>query len=138
MTPIQVVGVAIIRTGDAGSELLAARRIEPPELAGGWELPGGKVDPGESVQQTAHREIDEELGVAISLGDEIPPPHDSGWPLGDAYRMRVFLAHIVDDAEPQPLQQHDSLQWVSLADWRTVDWLPGDLDPVQAVVEYLR
>ena len=138
MTLIQVVGVAIIRTRGAGRELLAARRIEPPELAGGWELPGGKVDPGESLEDAAHREIVEELGVQISLDAEVPSPDNSGWPLGDAYRMRVFVAHLADDDEPQPLQQHDALQWVSLVDWSTVDWLPGDIDPVRAVVEYLR
>ena len=46
-----VVGVAIRR----GDRVLAARRTSPPGLAGRWELPGGKVDPGESTVEALHR-----------------------------------------------------------------------------------
>ena len=71
---IPVVGVAIVRDGTHGLELLAARRTEPPELAGGWELPGGKVDAGETHVQAAHREIDEELAVRIEIGQRVDGP----------------------------------------------------------------
>ena len=121
--PIPVVGVALVRQGTAGTELLAARRIEPPELAGGWELPGGKVEPGESPEQAAHREINEELGVDIVLGE---------------HQMNVFLASVVAGQEPTALQQHDLIRWLPLADWATVEWLAGDVAPVRAVVELLR
>src|SRR5215467_10554281 len=55
-----VVGAAIIARG----RLLAAQRADPPELAGGWELPGGKVEPGESDQEALVRECHEELASA--------------------------------------------------------------------------
>lgn len=132
---IAVVGVALLRDGSHGLELLAARRIEPPALAGGWELPGGKVDPGETAEQAAHREIDEELGIAIVLGDEIAGPLEGGWPLGEDYRMRVFLARCADASEPQPLQQHDALQWMPLTQWASVAWLDGDVPPVRVIAE---
>ena len=54
----QVVGAAIVRDG----RVLAARRTTPPEPAGRWELPGGKVEPGETAAAALVREIGEELG----------------------------------------------------------------------------
>jgi len=129
----RVVGVALLRDGDDGPELLAARRTEPPELAGGWELPGGKVEPGESEQEAARREIVEELGVSITLGDLVPGP-PGGWPLGEEYRMVVYTGSLPADAQPRPLVQHDAIRWVPLREWASVDWLPGDIAPVRAVV----
>lgn len=118
-----VVGAAIVRDG----RLLAARRTEPPRLAGGWELAGGKVEPGESDAQALVREVREELGVAVALGPRV----GGDWPLG-RYVLRVWLASIVDGGEPQPLEQHDAVRWVDLADLGSVAWLPGDREPAQA------
>ena len=134
---IPVVGVAIVRDGLHGFELLAARRTEPPELAGGWEIPGGKVDPGETHVQAAHREIDEELGVAIEIGQRIDGPLDGAWPLGENYAMQVFVARIAGGAEPVAAAQHDELRWLRFADWNSVAWLEGDLAPVRAVIDAL-
>ena len=56
LAPRLVVGAAIVDDLDRPTRLLAARRTGPPDLAGGWELPGGKVDPGEdSVTALQHR-----------------------------------------------------------------------------------
>ena len=49
LAPRLVVGAAIVDDLDRPTRLLAARRTGPPALAGGWELPGGKVDPGEDA-----------------------------------------------------------------------------------------
>ena len=65
---VRVVGAAILDDLARPTSLLAARRTEPPALAGGWEFPGGKVDPGESPVEALHRELDEELGVVVVLG----------------------------------------------------------------------
>ena len=130
---LEVVAAAIVDDLDQPTRLLAARRTEPPALAGGWEFPGGKVDPGESATEALHREIREELGVAIRTGPSVPAPDgDGGWPLGDRYRMHVWLA-VVTDGDPQPIEDHDALQWLDRTDLYAVGWLPADLPIVQAM-----
>ena len=90
--------------------LLAARRTEPPHLAGRWELPGGKVEPGEDPVSALRRELAEELGVEIEVGEELPGPDgaDGGWPLPPRHRMRVWLARI-RSGDPAPLEVHDAV-----------------------------
>ncbi len=130
---LEVVAAAIVDDLDHPTRLLAARRIEPPALAGGWELPGGKVEPGESPADALHREIREELGVSIRTGVEVPGPDDGSWPLGEHYRMRVWLA-VVIDGDPQPIEgSHDALRWLHRPDLYAVGWLPADRLIVRAL-----
>lgn len=68
-TRIVVVGAALF---DDGGRLLAARRSAPPELAGRWELPGGKVEPGERPDAALVRELREELGVDAETVERVP------------------------------------------------------------------
>ena len=136
--PIDVVGAAIVDDLAAPTRLLAARRTEPPALAGGWELPGGKVDPGESTVQALHREVAEELGVEVALGDVVPGPLDGGrWPLGGAYAMTVHLA-VVTSGVPAPVEDHDALRWLARDELYAVAWLPADLPVVEALAARFR
>jgi 8-oxo-dGTP diphosphatase len=131
--PLEVVAAAIVDDLDHPTRLLAARRTEPPALAGGWEFPGGKVDPGESPLQALHREIREELGVTIRTGIRLASPDGDGrWPLGHRYRMHVWLA-VVTEGEPQPIEDHDALLWLLSTDLFAVGWLPADRPIVRAL-----
>jgi 8-oxo-dGTP diphosphatase len=118
-----VVGVAIIRDG----RLLAAQRSEPLELAGGWEFPGGKVDPGEADEDALIRECREELGVEIKLRERV----GGDWPLTATAVLRVWTAEIVEGV-PQPLE-HLALRWLSPEELYDVPWLNGDLPVVETV-----
>ncbi len=122
---VLVVGAAILD----GDRLLAARRIEPPELAGGWELPGGKVDPGETDEQALLRECHEELGVVIRLLDRV----GGDWPMGSTATQRVWTAEVVRGV-PQPLEDHSELRWLEPSQWYDVEWLDADLPVVRAVL----
>ena len=129
-----VVGAAVVDDLEAPTTLLAARRTEPPHLAGGWELPGGKVDPGEDPVDALHRELVEELGVSVELGEELPGPDPDvvGWPVTAALRMRVWLARVVDGV-PAPIEAHDALRTLGPGRWLDVAWLPADVPVVRAL-----
>src|SRR3954452_20272603 len=87
VTVVVVVGAPILD----GHRLLAARRNEPPALAGGWELPGGKVEPGEDDRSALVRECREELGVEIALGERV----GADWPMPGDHLLRVWTATVV-------------------------------------------
>jgi len=132
MHTVLVVAAAIVDDLHQPRRLLAAQRSAPPELAGFWEFPGGKVEPGEDPAAALHREIREELGVEIRLGAEIRPPDGTVWPLAGTTTMRLWLAQIVRGA-PSPLEDHDELRWLQAGIWRGVPWLPADVVVVHAL-----
>ncbi|MEV5747640.1 (deoxy)nucleoside triphosphate pyrophosphohydrolase [Actinoallomurus sp. NPDC052308] len=126
--PSLVVGAAIIDNG----RLLAAQRADPPELAGGWEFPGGKVEPGETEEDALVRECREELGVDVAVGTRI----GADCPLHNGLVMRVWTAAIVR-GEPEA-REHSALRWLTAAELFDVPWLPADVPVVEAVREHLK
>lgn len=134
--PRLVVGAAIVDDLARPTTLLSARRTEPAELAGRWELPGGKVEAGEQPLDALHREIGEELGVDIEVGALLEGPLAGRWPLGDRYVIQVWLARVIDGA-PRPLEDHDCLRVLTRAELYAVAWLPADLPIVRAMQELM-
>jgi 8-oxo-dGTP diphosphatase len=121
-----VVGAAIVRSG----RVLAARRSAPRTVAGGWEFPGGKVEPGESEVAALVRECREELGVEIRAETLL------GTVAADGFVLRVYRAVLLA-GEPLPLQDHDELRWLRAADLDAVPWLPADQPLLPAVRAHL-
>jgi len=133
-----VVGAAVVDDLTRPTRLLAARRTEPPSLAGGWEFPGGKVDPGETAEEALHREVREELGVEVELGEQVRGPLPGGrWPLGETFAMTVWLARVTSGV-PAPIEDHDQLRWLRGDDLYDVPWLPADLPIVDLLADRLR
>ena len=111
-----VVGAAIVRD----HRVLTCRRTAPAPAAGRWELPGGKVEPGETPEDALVREVREELGCAVAV---------TGWlagtaPISGALVLRVAVARLVD-GEPDPVE-HDAVRWLAAGDLGDVDWLDPD------------
>ncbi|HEY8730161.1 MAG TPA: (deoxy)nucleoside triphosphate pyrophosphohydrolase [Acidothermaceae bacterium] len=123
-----VVGAALIDD----NRLLAAQRSEPPALAGFWELPGGKVDAGETDEAALVRECREELGVDIILGARV----GRDWPIGDHGVLRVWLAGIAAGA-PRAIE-HAALRWLTVDELHEVTWLSADLPIVDRLAEMMR
>jgi mutator protein MutT len=122
-----VAAAAIVQHG----RVLAARRTEPAALAGGWELPGGKVEPGETSQEAAVREVREELGCCIHVERTLGGPQ----PLGFGYKLTVHLARLVT-GEPE-LREHDLVRWLAPEELDDVAWLPGDLPILRPLYDVL-
>ena len=125
---VQVVGAAVVRDG----RVLASRRTGPAHLAGMWEFPGGKVEDGESDEQALVRELTEELGVAVAVGERVGPELD----LSGTAVMRVYLATLVS-GEPQ-LNDHDEHRWLSADELYDVPWIPADAPALAALEAQLR
>lgn len=132
---IAVVAIALLDRLRRPTRLLAARRTEPPPLSGFWELPGGKVDPGESWRQALHREIAEELGVAVELGQRVRGPRPDGrWMLSERHVMSVWFG-AVTSGQPRPLQGHDALRWLTPPQFGEVAWLDGNRPVVDLIAD---
>ncbi|WP_242885924.1 (deoxy)nucleoside triphosphate pyrophosphohydrolase [Actinomadura litoris] len=123
-----VVGAAIISDG----RLLSAQRAEPAHMAGGWELPGGKVDPGESDEEALVRECREELDIGIRLDRRV----GGDWRLSGRSLLRVWTAEIVE-GEPRALE-HLALRWLTPDELYDVDWLPGDRPVIDELERLLK
>lgn len=126
--PHKLIGVAVIRNQQG--KILIDRRRQEGLLGGLWEFPGGKVEPGETIAECIAREIREELGIEIAVGDHLIS-------VDHAYsHFRVTLEvhdcrHL--SGEPQPIEC-DEVRWVTLAE---IDQYPFPKANVQ-IIEALR
>lgn len=103
----------------ADARLLVAQRNRPPELAGLWELPGGKVAPGETDAQALARELHEELGVTVTVGEKL----GGDVPLSDTVTLRAY--RVSTDDAPHA-HDHHAVRWVSAAELDDLPWVPAD------------
>ena len=120
-----VVGVAVVRAG----EVLAALRSGPD---GGWEFPGGKVEPGETEEAAAVRELREELDLEVKVGAAL----GAGQAINEQYLLRVYLAELL--AGEPVLREHSETRWVSARELDALGWLPADRPFLPALREALR
>jgi A/G-specific adenine glycosylase len=108
--PLKNIGVAVIQN-DRG-QILIDRRLEEGLLGGLWEFPGGKIEPGETVEACIVREIKEELDIEVAVGAHLIT-------IDHAYthfRVRLHVYHCTHlSGEPRPLESQE-VRWVTLAE----------------------
>ena len=125
MSTTVIVAAAIVAREPV--RVLAAQRSYPAELAGLWELPGGKVHDGESDVDALVRECREELGVDVRpthrLADDVA--------IGAQTLLRVWWAELVR-GEPSALE-HQAVRWIGREDINALPWLPSDAPVVAAL-----
>lgn len=132
MKTVLVAAVALV---DADGRVLLNQRPEGKHLAGMWEYPGGKVEPGESPEQALQREIREELNIELCAQCFAPLGFVS-----HAYEtfhllMLLYVAHrwegIPQSAEGQ------ALTWKRPAEMRSMPMPPADVPLIHVLEEYL-
>lgn len=134
MKQVTVSGAIILRTNPETNkkEILATQRGYG-DYKDGWEIPGGKLEPGESPEQCIEREIQEELATEVKA-EKILGVVDYDYP-NFHLTMHCILCTIVSGYFK--LLEHEAARWLSKDTLRSVDWLPADqliLDKIEAIL----
>ena len=116
-----IVVAAIIRKN---AQILITKRPDKVHLANLWEFPGGKVEPGESLQIALEREILEELGIKIGVNEEFFTI-DYDYPT-KSVQLHFFNCTVLE-GEAQPLDVAD-LRWVNVQDLNNYPFPPADAE----------
>ena len=113
---IRVLAAVIERNGF----WLLGKRPQEKRHGGLWEFPGGKLEPGETASEAAHRELAEEMALTVtSLGECLFTTQDPGSP----YLIEFIEVSVADD--PQNLE-HEAIGWFALDEMVTLDLAPSD------------
>ena len=120
---IRVVAAVIERAG----QYLVCQRPAHKRHGGLWEFPGGKLEPGETVLQGAHRELHEELGVQVTeVGRQLFSIQDPG----SVFEIEFHETHIT--GTPTCLE-HQALAWATITELSSMNLAPSD----EAFVRFL-
>ncbi|EID13063.1 (deoxy)nucleoside triphosphate pyrophosphohydrolase [Mycolicibacterium phlei] len=104
----------------SGAALLVAQRERPPELAGLWELPGGKVAAGESDEAALARELQEELGVEVTVGARV----GADVAIGPSLILRAY--RVTQTGGTLQANDHRALRWITVDELDALPWVPAD------------
>lgn len=123
---INVVGAVIVKDG----AVLCAQRGPFGSLAGMWEFPGGKIEPGETARAALEREIAEELECQVSVGDEVVSTrheYDFGF-----VTLTTFYCELVEGTPN--LTEHAEVRWLAPEALEALEWAPADVPAVKKIL----
>ncbi len=127
--PHKIIGVAIIWNQEG--QILIDRRLPGGSSGGLWEFPGGKLEPGETIEECITREIKEELAIEISIEQHFRS-------IDHAYKESRFTLHFYHcrylRGIPQALESEE-IRWVTLAEMAQFSFPAANLEIIQALKE---
>ncbi|QWH15280.1 (deoxy)nucleoside triphosphate pyrophosphohydrolase (plasmid) [Bacillus mycoides] len=121
---VPVVGAVIF---NEKNEVLCALRSPTMSLPNYWEFPGGKINEGEMPQEALVREIKEELGCLITVGEEIEEVE---------YEYDNIIVHLatykayIKSGIPKALE-HEEIKWIQAKNLLELKWAPADIPTVK-------
>lgn len=104
------------------------------EFEGMWEFPGGKIEPGESSEDALKREIQEELGIDITI-DEFLCTTNYDYP---SFHLTMHCYLCCVESGEIVLREHKSARWLTSETLSGVEWLPADMEVVEKLLSYGR
>ena len=113
-----------------GQSVILATQRGYGEFKGGWEFPGGKIEPGETPQEALIREIKEELDTKISV-DKLIDTVEYDY---DTFHLSMACYWCSLESDKIILKEHEAARWLTKESLDSVDWLPAD----QALIEKIR
>jgi 8-oxo-dGTP diphosphatase len=122
----RVTAAVIVESG----RLFLVRRGPAESLAGCWELPGGKVEPDETIPDCLMRELREELAMTAEVGSELARTayhYEHG-------SFEMIALETTRTSEFQ-LSVHDAHMWASRADLASIRLAPADVELITQVIE---
>lgn len=129
--PVIVAAGVIIRRSDDGPRVLLTQRMKGAHLEGTWELPGGKLLPGEDPRACVARELREEIGVEVDVG---APIEITAWRYPTKDVLLMFFEATLTATSPEPRAiEVAGLRWVGADELATIEMPPADADVARRI-----
>ncbi|MBQ0168120.1 MAG: (deoxy)nucleoside triphosphate pyrophosphohydrolase [Treponema sp.] len=118
------------------NKIFIALRLPVGDMGNRWEFPGGKVEDGESYEETLIREYKEEFGVNVTVGNHIA---DASFSHNDkTVALSAYEVFFSDDVQKFILTEHSETQWVSPEEIRNLSFVDSDMLLYEEVLKYVK
>jgi len=129
--------IVLGKSAETQNKILIARRVQKGDMGGRWEFPGGKVDGSENDKEAIAREMLEEFGESVLIGDFVGSAEfEHGGKMNNLRAYEVFFSN--DGLEkPFSLTEHTETKWVSFDELPADNFVDSDMKLFPAVKKYL-
>ncbi|MBO8127428.1 MAG: (deoxy)nucleoside triphosphate pyrophosphohydrolase [Firmicutes bacterium] len=117
---------------EKNGKILIAQRATGGSEVGGWEFPGGKIEPGETPEECLARELWEEFGIKVQVGEFFTDTiYNYG---GGSIHLLAYWVHW-NGKEELELRVHETVQWVEPGELLRYRLLPADVPIAQEILK---